>query len=84
MLQRCVFAYVIDGSAYFDCMRVPFAHKAAGENYFAMPPPCACSDGNPALCTKSNGMHGGMTNLMLQVTVMDRVASSDYRIILQS
>ncbi|HMK59510.1 MAG TPA: pirin family protein [Dissulfurispiraceae bacterium] len=29
-----VFAYVIDGSAYFDEERNPFAHEVIGENYF--------------------------------------------------
>jgi hypothetical protein len=30
-----VFAYVIDGSAYFDEERNPFAHEVIGNNYFA-------------------------------------------------
>ena len=29
-----VFAYVIDGSAYFDEERNPFAHEVIGNNYF--------------------------------------------------
>ena len=31
-----VFAYVIDGEAYFDHIRTPFAHDATGDNYFDM------------------------------------------------
>lgn len=34
-----VFAYVIDGGAYFDCMRLPFSHDMAGASYFDMDPP---------------------------------------------
>ena len=44
-----VFAYVMDGEAYFDCMRVPFAHEASGSNYFDMSPPCACGNGTLVL-----------------------------------
>jgi redox-sensitive bicupin YhaK (pirin superfamily) len=40
-----VFAYVIDGEAYFDHLRTPFAHDASGVNYFDMSSPCPCSDG---------------------------------------
>lgn len=40
-----VFAYVIDGEAYFDSIRTPFEHDAAGINYFDMRSPCPCSDG---------------------------------------
>lgn len=43
--DHTVFAYVIDGKAYFDPARSPFMHDAAGANYFDMQPPCACSDG---------------------------------------
>ncbi len=32
--DRTVFAYVIEGSAYFDDNRNPFAHEVIGENYF--------------------------------------------------
>ncbi len=37
-----VFAYVIEGEAYFDPGRDPFAREAVGENYFDMARPCAC------------------------------------------
>ena len=42
--NHTVFAYVIDGEAYFDPARIPFAHDAAGVNYFDMKPPCACGE----------------------------------------
>jgi redox-sensitive bicupin YhaK (pirin superfamily) len=44
-----IFAYVIDGEAYFDCIRTPFGHEAAGENYFDMSAPCPCSNGSLVL-----------------------------------
>lgn len=44
-----IFAYVIDGEAYFDSQRTPFAHAAAGINYFDMRSPCPCSDGTLVL-----------------------------------
>lgn len=44
-----VFAYVIEGEGYFDPKRTPFAHEAAGINYFDMEPPCACDDGSLVL-----------------------------------
>lgn len=44
-----VFAYIIDGEAYFDAARVPFAHDAVGYNYFDMKPPCTCTDGTLVL-----------------------------------
>lgn len=44
-----VIAYVIDGEAYFDPARVPFAHDVAGVNYFDMEPPCSCGDGSLVL-----------------------------------
>ncbi|MDR3476718.1 MAG: pirin family protein [Gammaproteobacteria bacterium] len=44
-----VFAYVIDGEAFFDQARIPFAHDAAGVNYFDMKPPCSCIDGTLVL-----------------------------------
>ena len=47
-----VFAYVIDGEAYFDQARIPFAHDAAGVNYFDMKPPCACGNGTLILYEK--------------------------------
>ena len=43
--QHTVIAYVIDGEAYFDAQRNPFAHEAAGNNYFDMQPPCSCKNG---------------------------------------
>jgi len=51
-----VFAYVIEGEAYFDPARNPFAHDTAGINYFDMQPPCSCSDGCIVLYEKS-GAH---------------------------
>lgn len=51
-----IFAYVIDGEAFFDPARIPFAHDAAGINYFDMQPPCACADGSLVLYEK-NGTH---------------------------
>jgi len=47
--NHTVFAYVIDGEAYFDSARIPFAHDAAGVNYFDMQPPCVCGDGTLVL-----------------------------------
>ncbi len=47
--DHTVFAYVIDGDAYFDPERTPFAHDAVGVNYFDMKPPCSCSDGTLVL-----------------------------------
>lgn len=44
--DHTVLAYVIDGEAYFDKARVPFAREAAGVNYFDMDPPCPCGDGS--------------------------------------
>lgn len=44
-----IFAYVIDGEAYFDSARIPFAHDAVGINYFDMKLPCACGDGTLVL-----------------------------------
>lgn len=41
-----VLAYVIDGEAYFDPTRTPFAYDVAGVNYFDMQAPCACTDGS--------------------------------------
>lgn len=42
--NHTVLAYVIEGEAYFDPMRIPFAHDAAGINYFDMRPPCPCGN----------------------------------------
>jgi redox-sensitive bicupin YhaK (pirin superfamily) len=44
-----IFAYVIDGEAYFDLLRTPFSHDAAGVNYFDMQPPCPCGNGTLVL-----------------------------------
>ena len=38
------FAYVIEGEAYFDPERDPYAHQAVGENYFDLARPCLCGD----------------------------------------
>lgn len=51
--DHTVFAYVIDGEAYFDLIRTPFAHDAAGINYFDMGPSCPC--GNRALILFGDG-----------------------------
>lgn len=51
-----IFAYVIEGEAYFDSIRTPFAHEAAGINYFDMRSPCPCSDGTLVLYNRS-GSH---------------------------
>lgn len=42
--EHTVLAYVIDGEAFFDAARIPFAHDAAGDNYFDMKPPCSCGN----------------------------------------
>lgn len=47
--NHTVLAYVIDGEAYFDPARIPFAHDAAGVNYFDMDPPCPCGNGTLVL-----------------------------------
>jgi len=44
-----VFAYVVEGEAYFDAGRNPFGREAVGENYFDMQPSCACGEGTIAL-----------------------------------
>lgn len=49
-----VFAYVIEGEAFFDGSRAPFAHDAAGVNYFDMKPPCSCGDGTLVLFGEGN------------------------------
>jgi redox-sensitive bicupin YhaK (pirin superfamily) len=54
--NHTVFAYVIDGEAYFDHIRNPFEHDAAGKNYFDMKSPCPCGDGSFILY-KKNGSH---------------------------
>lgn len=47
--DHTVLAYVIDGAAYFDPARIPFARDAAGVNYFDMDPPCECINGTLVL-----------------------------------
>jgi redox-sensitive bicupin YhaK (pirin superfamily) len=47
--NHTVLAYVIDGEAYFDPVRLPFEHDAAGVNYFDMKSPCPCGDGTLVL-----------------------------------
>lgn len=54
--NHTVFAYVIDGEAYFDHIRKSFAHDASGVNYFDIRSPCPCSDGTLILYQKS-GTH---------------------------
>lgn len=55
-----VFAYVIDGEAYFDDLRTPFSHDATGDNYFDMAAPCPCRDGSLVLY-KKHGTHVTIT-----------------------
>jgi hypothetical protein len=47
--DHTLFAYVIDGQAYFDPKHYPFSHEAAGVNYFDMKPPCTCDNGTLVL-----------------------------------
>ena len=54
--NHTVFAYVIDGEAYFDHIRQPFAHDASGVNYFDMRSPCPCGNGSLILY-KKGGTH---------------------------
>jgi len=54
--NHTVFAYVIDGEAYFDHLREPFSHDASGANYFDMSTTCPCRDGTLILY-KKNGTH---------------------------
>lgn len=51
--NHTVFAYVIEGEAYFDPARTPFSHEAYGSNYFDMKPPCSCGDGSLILYEKN-------------------------------
>ena len=44
-----VFAYVVEGEAYFDRGRNRFGRDAIGENYFDLQPACACGEGTVAL-----------------------------------
>lgn len=50
--NHTVLAYVIDGEAFFDQIRTPFAHDAAGINYFDMTSPCPCNNGTLVLYQK--------------------------------
>jgi len=59
--EHTVFAYVIDGEAYFDSSRTPFSHNAAGINYFDMQAPCPCSNGTLVLY-KRGGNHVTVTS----------------------
>lgn len=54
--NHTVFAYVIDGEAYFDHLRTPFSHEASGINYFDMRTTCPCRDGTLILY-KKQGTH---------------------------
>ena len=56
--DHTLFAYVIDGEAYFDHIRKPFAHDASGINYFDMKSPCPCRDGTLVLYKKSGVLCG--------------------------
>lgn len=47
--DHTVFAYVIEGEAYFDLNHASFSHDAAGVNYFDMKPPCTCDNGTLVL-----------------------------------
>jgi redox-sensitive bicupin YhaK (pirin superfamily) len=51
-----VFAYVVDGEAYFDPERGAYAHEAVGENYFDMKRQCACSAENLILYGDGDGL----------------------------
>ncbi len=57
-----VFAYVIDGEAYFDHIRKAFAHDAIVNNYIDMSAPCPCSDGTLVLY-KKHGTHITVTTV---------------------
>lgn len=50
--EHTVFAYVIEGEAYFDQARQPFSHETTGMNYFDFNPECACHDGSLVLYEK--------------------------------
>jgi len=41
-----VFAYVVEGSAYFDAGRDPYAREEIGRNYFDMERDCRCGPGS--------------------------------------
>jgi redox-sensitive bicupin YhaK (pirin superfamily) len=57
-----IFAYVIDGEAYFDQLREPFSHDATGSNYFDMGVPCPCRDGTLVLYQRE-GTHITVTTI---------------------
>lgn len=57
-----IFAYVIDGEGYFDSIRTPFAHDAAGVNYFDLSSPCPCSNGSLVLYKKDGAYISVMTD----------------------
>ncbi|MBI4791327.1 MAG: pirin family protein [Deltaproteobacteria bacterium] len=40
------FAYVVDGTGYFDPERNAYAHEVVGTNYFDLQRPCSCSAEN--------------------------------------
>ena len=44
-----VFAYIVEGEAYCDQGRNPFARETVGENYFDMHASCLCREGDIAL-----------------------------------
>ncbi len=58
--NHTVFAYVIDGEAYFDALRSPFSHEGVGANYFDMQSLCPCTDGTIILY-KTEGTHVTIT-----------------------
>ena len=43
--NHTVFAFVVEGEAYFDPGRDPYGREAAGASYFDMSRPCLCSEG---------------------------------------
>jgi hypothetical protein len=47
--DRTAFAYVIEGSAYFDQERNPFSHEAIGNNYFDFKRDCLLAAGSLVL-----------------------------------
>jgi len=51
-----VFAYVVEGEAYFDPERDPFAHEVVGDNYFDMNRRCACGPESLVLYGDGDGV----------------------------
>jgi quercetin 2,3-dioxygenase len=47
--RRKVFAYVVDGEAYFDPERNAYTHEVVGANYFDLKRQCVCSAENLVL-----------------------------------